>query len=592
MPENKKLKPAFAIGFALLVMCIALLRSGISVHADWHSAEFPNPDSYYKLVLLQDRAPDGGFSLVQRDNAPDGNWLHWSATHSWSVWQLHRPLVMAGVDQASALIWAGSGLTLLSMLTLAALVAWTIARIGSVRAAAVTGLMLACSLPLHGYGRLDQITHHVFMLVPLALAALMLLRAPASASITTQLFGGTLLGLALWTSPETMPLTVTLAGVGAAMRLEYAQSAPVWPIGLGLLLTLLAAWGVDPPPPTFSAWALDHVSFSWLLFALLGALLLGLVDVLSRVRRAVPFKLGVIAIAALMAAICWMLAVPNAASGPASLLPAELHPLFWDQVKELESADRPSRWIGFMTMPAIAGVLLAFVARRERSLWMLALALAALAYAGLAGWHLRMGAAAALIAALAFGVGASRLPAFADRVPPHLPMRDQLSALLLTLLGPILLLAAVGATVLQGDAKPSGKSCSLATVADALNQWPPATVLAPLFSGPELLYRSHHRTIAGPYHHNVQGMLDNFRAWLDTDDATAPEIIQRRGVKYVLGCTRIQHQLKTEPDPSLAQRVANGNVPEWLKPLPWPDGVETDWRLYQVESAVSATSRR
>ena len=70
--------------------------------------------------------------------------------------------MLLGVDSDKALLLAGGGLTILSMLLLATLVAITILNIGSNLAAVLAVLALATSFPLFGYGQLVQITHHIF----------------------------------------------------------------------------------------------------------------------------------------------------------------------------------------------------------------------------------------------------------------------------------------------------------------------------------------------------------------------------------------------------------------------------------------------
>ncbi len=149
-------------------MLAVLGRNMASQATDLTSADLPNPDSYYRLVILKDYTPETGFQFIARDNAPQGSWIHWSLPHTWTVWQLHRGLMAVGLEKNAALLWAGGGLTMLSMLLLAFFVALAVANVGSLRAAVVSALVLASSPPLFGYGQLVQITHHIFMLVPLA----------------------------------------------------------------------------------------------------------------------------------------------------------------------------------------------------------------------------------------------------------------------------------------------------------------------------------------------------------------------------------------------------------------------------------------
>lgn len=569
---------------ALLAMVVVLARSSFDIGFDAVSeARLPNPDSFYKLVLLEDHDPQVGFHFVARDNAPDGNWVHWSLPHSWTVWQLHRPLAFAGLSQRQALLWAGVSVTLASVMLLAMLVALAVAQHGSKRAALVSILTVATSLPLMAYGRIDQITHHIFMLVPVAGAAACFFTPATCRGHWPDLLGGLLLGLALWISPETMPLVAGLAALRAVLRLEHGDSPSLIPVAVGLLATMLLGWAIDPPPPTYAAWALDHISLAWLAFAALLAMLLGVGEGLARYQVTLRRALLVMAGTSVAAGLGWLLLVPHALHGPIGLIPDELRSLWWDQISELKSADTPAQFVAYFGMPLAAALVAAFAAWRIRSVTLTLLALMTLTYAVLGVWHVRMGAAAALVAALAVGLGVARLRIFTDDVDDTtLTAGEQAIGLFLTLL-PVLLLCTVLGLTLLADKEARRIECPLASVSEALNQLPPATVLAPVFRGPELLYHSHHRTIAGPYHHNVDGILDVYRAWLDTGDTKALTIIERREVEYVLGCTDIQAQLRgNEAEPTLARRAAEGNVPDWLEPVQWAEGTETRWRLYRV----------
>lgn len=547
--------------------------------------ELHNPDSYYKLALLNDRESGQPFAFVARDNAPHGSWLHWSVPHSATVWQLHRLLRAAGVDKEPALRYAGAALTLLSMLAVALGLALAVLRTGTPRTAMLSGLTLAAAVPFHAYGRVLQITHHIFMLVPLAGAAACLLHgADRPRRPLLDLCGGLLLGLALWVSPETLPFVVGLSGVRVALRLQYPATSALWPVAAGLCAAVLLAWRLDPPPPGFSAWALDHVSLAYVALATALAAVLVVADVCAGRQWPLRLSLPVVVALAVGAAALWLLAVPGARDGPAGLVTARLQELFWDQIVELKPADRPSKWVAFLMLPLAAALLAGLRAWRRRELWVAALAVMALAYGVLGVWHVRMGAAAAVAAALALPVGAALLRGMDAAHDERLSRRDLVLALGVALLPHLQFVGYAALTRLENAPPASDPSaCRLQPVAAALNRLPPATILTALSSGPELLYRTHHRTIAGPYHHNLDGMLDNFDAWLDAGDGAAEAVVRRRGVAYVLACERFPPVLLgTGGRRTLAQRAASGDVPSWLQPVDWPAGVDTDWRLYRV----------
>lgn len=120
-------KVLFAV---ILIMMAVLGRNIASQAADLSSANPPNPDSYYKLIILKGYTPETSFQFTARDNAPYGSWIHWFLPHTWTVWQLLRGLMTFGLEKEVALLWAGGGLAMLSLL-LALLVALAVANVGN-----------------------------------------------------------------------------------------------------------------------------------------------------------------------------------------------------------------------------------------------------------------------------------------------------------------------------------------------------------------------------------------------------------------------------------------------------------------------------
>lgn len=398
----------------------------------------------------------------------------------------------------------------------------------------------------------------------------------------TDAAGGALLGLALWISPETMAFVVGLAYVRMALRLQNRQTPPLWPAAAGLLaMTGLARW-LDSPPPGFGPWALDHISLAYLLLAGLLGLCLCLADACARSAWPLRRSLPVLIAASLAACALWLLAVPDALNGPQGLVAPELQTLFWDYVRELRPVSSASQAVAYLMLPLCAAALGAWAAWRERSLWLAALAFMALAYGVLCSQHLRMGAAAAVASTLTLCAAAATLRAFA--APRSATRAQQYAGLAITLLPPVQLGLFIACLVIWPTPKPDAP-CSLRSAAPALQALAPSTILIDLFKGPELLFRTPHRVIAGPYHHNTQGMLDDFHALLDPDGGEAAAIIRRRAVDYVLGCRQLRSQLRgAEGQRTLAERLADGDVPAWLSPVPWPEGIDTDWRLYRVQA--------
>lgn len=543
------------------------------------AANLPNPDSYYNMVTVLDGWGNHQFPLEARDNAPVGNWVHWTRPYAWTLWQAHRPFALAGFDEKQALLYGGAALTLGSMILLVLFVAAAVMNIAGRQAALVSGLMLATNNALLSYGRIDQVTHHIFMLVPVAAGAACLLN-PRGEKLAA-LAGGCLLGLAWWISPEMMPLIVGLLYLRIARQIQNPLSGSLWPIAIGLAWMTLCAWSFDQPPPTFSTWALDRISLAYVLLAFLLAGILCLAEWLTSRPFRLSFVVGGVGLASVIAAGIWLRAVPQMLTNPADLIPPELKSLWWSHINELRSVQSFSDGVSCLVLPLCGAGLAGYAAWRNRSLWLGVLAMMSLAYGVLGAWHVRMAAAAAVAGVLALCAGAASLRILTD--DETRPSSAQMAGgFLLAALGPLLLLVHAGLTTLWPQ--PTEEfHCGLGSVAGVLDEIPQATFLTSLASGPELLYRTHHRTVAAPYHHDVAGVLDSFHAWLDPDGASAENIVRRRAVGYVLGCTYFQAELHGKPGRrTLADRIGSGDAPDWLKAIPWPAGTQTNWHLYQV----------
>lgn len=565
-----------ALAAAVFIMLVMLTKNVVDQYDDLVSANLPNPDSYYKLVLIKDYDPAHGFQFIARDNAPEGSWVHWSMPHTWTIMQLQKGVMLLGVDSDKALLLAGGGLTILCMLLLATFVAMTVLNIGSNLAAVLSALALATSFPLFGYGQLVQITHHIFMLVPIAAACILFFRRDMQTRQVFDWLGGIFLGLALWISPETMPFVLTVAATRGALQLQQASPTYLWPAATGFLMMLFLGWTIDPPPPTFQPWALDHISLTWLLFGALMASVMLVVDLCSYYKVRFAISLVVTVAAFILCVALWVLIVPAVILGPLGLLPEELHPLWWSKIKELQSVNTVAEWVGYLAPPLFAGLWLTFIAWKEQKLWMLILALATLVYGVLAASYIRMGAASAVMAALAFGLCASRLRVLRslDNSACY-PLSEQLFGVLIILFFPlyVFLVTAIDDSAVK---EKSLSPCQFNSIVDDLGKLPIGTVMLPLNFAPELLYKTYHSTIAGNYHHNVDGLLDITKFFYDMNEVAAINLVGRRRVSYIVFCHRNVVSAKSS---SFIMALSKKNNTQWLVDLGLSDN---GWHVMRV----------
>ena len=153
---------------------------------------------------------------------------------------------------------------------------------------------------------------------------------------------------------------------------------------------------------------------------------------------------------------------------------------------------------------------------------------------------------------------------------------------------------AAGAAVTAANRPPQsvadGGKCPISALAHYLDRGDgfgdrPRLIAAMIDHGPELVYRTKHSVLAGPYHRNRQGILDNHRIIAAGDDAESRRLIDRRGVGLVLLCP-VEGERKAfqsgADGPTLYQRLVEGETPAWLHQVELPAPLAEFFRLYEV----------
>jgi len=115
-----------------------------------------------------------------------------------------------------------------------------------------------------------------------------------------------------------------------------------------------------------------------------------------------------------------------------------------------------------------------------------------------------------------------------------------------------------------------------------LDRYPAATVFTFVDTGPRLIVTTHHRAVAGPYHRNGDAILDVHHAFGRSPDE-AHAIIRRHGATMLLICPGNAESTiyRARAPHGFYARLARGDVPTWLTPLPLPGG--SPFRLFRVE---------
>ena len=96
---------------------------------------------------------------------------------------------------------------------------------------------------------------------------------------------------------------------------------------------------------------------------------------------------------------------------------------------------------------------------------------------------------------------------------------------------------------------------------------PGTIILAPIFWGPEILYRTELDVVATPYHRNSQGILASRDIMRARDDMEIGERLRARGIRYIALC-RTGSWLPLLPgatEGSLHSRLLRGEAPRFLQ---------------------------
>lgn len=109
----------------------------------------------------------------------------------------------------------------------------------------------------------------------------------------------------------------------------------------------------------------------------------------------------------------------------------------------------------------------------------------------------------------------------------------------------------------------------------ALKTLPPGRVAAFRDQGPGILVYTPHSTIAGPYHRDASGMLDNYEIFAGKNPRA---VLKRRGIDYLMTCRAAPEWDFYRGKGGLVTQLARGAAPDWLSFA----GRSADAEVYRV----------
>src|SRR5262249_43567262 len=126
------------------------------------------------------------------------------------------------------------------------------------------------------------------------------------------------------------------------------------------------------------------------------------------------------------------------------------------------------------------------------------------------------------------------------------------------------------------------------SIADYLNKhYPPTTLInVPDWDSATFAYETRLRVDFLSNYPSNNHFIDNRIFFQTQNPDAAKDIAQRHGLNLVAACVSIPmsetaRQSRAYREPTMIERLAEGNVPSWLKPVDM--GIDTRFRLYETD---------
>jgi hypothetical protein len=514
MPPIARPAPTFsAPTLWLAVGLCAVLAAGRSLSgwAALSSLQLPDTDDVMRLVQIRDwLGGQGFFDLTQyRLGGADGTPMHWSRLGDLgpaAIMLAARPILgAAGAELAALILWP-------SLLFLAfMLLSGSIARVlGGDRATGVAIVLAALAFPAAAMFVPGRIDHHGLQLVLLLVAVRHLVgTATRSAGVTV----GVAIAASLAIGVELVASLAILCGYACARWIFDGARERLSGLAIGLfaglaVMAILAPtnW-IYPACDAFTRQAALAAMCAAAAMAVLAHLPLGL----ERRGRAVAACLtGMVTLGAIA------LLAPACVADPYAAVDPLVRSGWMAHVQEARGlmALTPGEWIGMAGLALVA--LVAAIARTAQLRdgdW------------GLVTAIICGSVALAMLQARAIHVAAALAPAVLAPLVAEIRAGRQGWAPLAWLVSIGISYPLAGKAIATTEA-PVAQRCNPQPAVVTLGAIPPATILAPIDLGPQLLLQTDHHVLAAPYHRNGEGI----RAWLN------PQGPNGETIDYLMSC--------------------------------------------------------
>ena len=600
-------EPPARIGVPLILFAVLLVvLVNLGALGGWNApllqGRLVDPDSYLRMVRVLDLREGSPWyeDLTQRFAAPEGLVIQW--TRPLDILILLPGLALeklGGLAPRDAGLIAGIAISPVMHLGAALAAAWGAQAIWPGRAAWYAVLLMVGAPSAATYSALGRPDHHSLNILLLTMGLGAALRAvKPGGGARAAAWAGAAFGTALWVGPEAMivvaPVLVALGLVVLIAEDGRSMARQGRRLCLGMAGIFVLAILVEHTPAEWLVAEYDRLSVQQLAFALLAAAVFAVAAWTGDMSRGRRIVIGGIATALALALL--VLVFPGTLRGPlANADPAYLrllHPSIQENLPlppfgpghVLDAAN----YVGGAIVAGLLAVVLAMPGGRRDGTWPAGLLLLVTMVTGLVATigARRFGMDLAPPAAIA-GAGLVGLLLNATWPRAMLPRATLALVLLVGTLGlPFLGLLSGRVAAAGVTAAGAGPRCDWT----AMGRWlgaerplvglrgpAPLLMASDIFEGPELVWRTPYRVVATPHHRAGGAIADSFALFTATDEGVALAILRRRQVDLVLACSAAA----PAPD-SLAARIAKGDAPGWLRPIPLPDTL-AGFRLFVVE---------
>ena len=570
-----------------------------------------DPDGYTRLTRVEALVQSGNWydDAAVRANVPYGTTLHWTRPFDALLLMGALPF-LPFMALKSALYWSGALINpLLHIGSLVALM-WAVGPLLRRQDVPYFGVLVLALPAVHSYFGIGRADHHgLILFLFVSLLGLCLRILATESSVKVLIAAGVTGALMMWVSVEALvTIAVVLLALTASWIVRDRPSSADLAIFSGTLwLCLVVGLIVEHPPDALLSIAFDGLSAVHIFTLALPAAFFAAVRATEGrfpMWAQMPLRLSLIVVAA--AGACGLVAAffPQFFGGPYVDVNPRVLSVWLDKVQEVRaliSVERPLRSLRevvFLLGHVIAAVpVLIWLVRRTKGAechgWIF-IAIAVGAFVPLTLYQARWATYAEFVLVIPYAVlmGVT-LDALHRQLGSGNGRRVLLSmsrAFVVVGFTSVFLLFGAVLHRLEASSDVGAGKCPLTPMAIHLGTNPELgktsrRVLAFMFDGPEIVYRSPHAVVATPYQRNTAGILDTYDFFAATDEAQAREIVDRRGIELVLLCrhgNEAQQYKGVGSAPTLYDRLVAGDAPAWLRNWPLPDNLAGNHALFEV----------